>query len=133
MTIAFVGALLLVLIIAAFALQNSAPVNLQFLAWSWQWDVGRVIAAAAVTGALVGLLVVGLDDLRLRLRLRQANRRAARLEGRLASVESERDRLVERLEALEGSAAREAAAHAGDGPQPRAMDREDRSTPPASA
>ena len=120
-TVALVAALLVVLVVAAFALQNQAPVALQFLAWSWQWDVGRLVGASVVAGALTAFLVLGFDDLRLRLRLHQAVRRVARLESRLASLESERDRLVERLQQASRGIA-EAAAGMGPEDIPPGLD-----------
>lgn len=122
MTVALVAALLVVLVVGAFALQNQTPVLVQFLAWSWQWDVGRLVGASVVAGALVAFLVLGFDDVRLRFRLHQAVRRAARLESRLASLQNERDRLMERLQEVAGPASPQAAAGADPaGPKPSGL------------
>ena len=119
---AVVAALLVILVVAAFALQNPAPVVLQFLTWSWQWDVGRLVGASVAAGAIIAFLIVGFDDLRLRLRLHQALRRVSRLEGRLASLEGERDRLAERLQELTQQGASEAAAGLGPPGPPASLD-----------
>ncbi|MBE3598180.1 MAG: DUF1049 domain-containing protein [Limnochordaceae bacterium] len=101
---------MIVLVVAAFALQNTVPVTVQLLAWSWQVDAGRLAAAAAAVGGLAVALVLGADDMRLRWQLRRALGRARRLEARLAAVESERDRLAEAAAAATHPEVREAAS-----------------------
>lgn len=98
MTVLAVASVLVVLVVAAFALQNPQGVVVSFLAWTWQTDVGRLAIVSAALGALAVLLLVGGDDLRLRLRVRQLARQVHRLEVRLIGVEAERDRLASQLD-----------------------------------
>ena len=98
MTVLAVASVLVILVVAAFALQNPQGVVVSFLAWSWQTDVGRLAVASAALGAGAVLLLLGGDDLRLRLRVRQLARQLHRLEVRLVSVEAERDRLASQLD-----------------------------------
>ncbi|NLG70108.1 MAG: DUF1049 domain-containing protein, partial [Firmicutes bacterium] len=98
MTVLAVASVLVILVVAAFALQNPQGVTVSFLAWTWQTDVGRLSVIAAALGAAAVLLLVGADDLRLRLRSRQLARQIRRLEVRLAGREAERDRLASRLD-----------------------------------
>lgn len=98
MTVLAVASVLVILVVAAFALQNPQGVTVSFLAWTWQTDVGRLSVIAAALGAAAVLLLVGADDLRLRLRSRQLARQIRRLEVRMAGLEAERDRLASRLD-----------------------------------
>ncbi|NLG68721.1 MAG: DUF1049 domain-containing protein, partial [Firmicutes bacterium] len=112
-----------ILVVAAFALQNPQGVTVSFLAWTWQTDVGRLSVIAAALGAAAVLLLVGSDDLRLRLRSRPLARQLRRLEVRLAGFEAERDRLASRLDLGqqdEGPAGDAAAASPEARPQPAA-------------
>lgn len=112
MTVLAVASVLVILVVAAFALQNPQGVVVSFLAWSWQTDVGRLAVASAALGAGAVLLLLGGDDLRLRLRVRQLSRQVHRLEVRLVSVEAERDRLASQLDGLTPAEGRpQAAAH----------------------
>lgn len=67
--------------ITVFALQNSAPVTVSFLAWSL---ASASLAAVILVSAAAGIVLVGLplwiDRLRLRARLRGAEMRLAALE-----------------------------------------------------
>ncbi len=124
MTVLAVASVLVILVVAAFALQNPQGVTVSFLAWTWQTDVGRLSVIAAALGAAAVLLLVGSDDLRLRLRSRQLARQIRRLEVRLAGIEAERDRLASRLgdpgQQDEGPAGDAAAATPEARPQPAA-------------
>lgn len=110
-----VASVLVILVVAAFALQNPQGVAVSFLAWTWQTDVGRLSVVATALGAAAALLLVGGDDLRLRLRVRQMARQLRRLEVRLAGLEAERDRLASRLDGQAPEAASDPAQGAAPG------------------
>jgi putative membrane protein len=52
--------LVLVLAIAAFALQNQAPVKLTFMDWSVAYPLSLVVAAVYVIGMISGSSLIGL-------------------------------------------------------------------------
>jgi uncharacterized integral membrane protein len=68
-------ALLLLIVLIVFVLQNPTPVVLHFLGWSGTLDVGMAMLIAAVTG---GLLVATVGVARLtQLRIRGRRSRAS--------------------------------------------------------
>ncbi|MEW6045167.1 MAG: lipopolysaccharide assembly protein LapA domain-containing protein [Bacillota bacterium] len=117
LAVAFV---LVFLAIAAFALQNPELVSVSFLAWTWQLDVGRLVVIFAVAGATAASLLLGADDVRVRVRARQLSRQIHRLEARLAGVEAERDRLSSQLDGIAREGEAEAAPQGDTGRAPGA-------------
>lgn len=113
MAVLIVAFIVLVLVAAAFALQNTAPVPLQFLSWRWSMDAGRLAVASAAFGALALGILLGGDDLRVRVALHRLQRAYRRLDARMAALDAQR----EGARTFEGShgARQEAAASGHEG------------------
>lgn len=52
-----VPALIIVLIVAIFSVQNSAPVAVNFLFWRFQASLAIVIFFSVIAGAMIGVFV----------------------------------------------------------------------------
>ena len=71
---------LLVLLVAAFAYQNSQDVTVSFIFWTWTTTLALAMIAADVVGALLVYIASLLSHRGLRARLHAAERRLAELE-----------------------------------------------------
>ncbi|MCL6450920.1 MAG: lipopolysaccharide assembly protein LapA domain-containing protein [Acetobacteraceae bacterium] len=90
-------ALLLIVLVAVFAVQNAFPVAVTFFAWSFETSLVLVILGAAVLGALtVGVLGL-LKQVRLNVRLWGTRGQVRRLEAELAQARARCSRLEEEL------------------------------------
>ncbi len=51
-------ALIIILIVAIFSIQNSTPVALSFLFWKFEASLAVVIFLSALTGVIIGAIIV---------------------------------------------------------------------------
>jgi len=79
-------ALILSLGVAAFAVQNSLPVVVKFLYWSFETSLVIIILGSASLGAIVIFLLHLFSQLRLRWNLRSANQKIRELEDELKQL-----------------------------------------------
>ncbi|MDK2882334.1 MAG: hypothetical protein PWP58_670 [Bacillota bacterium] len=77
-------ALFCALLVAVFALQNSVPVTVTFLAWRLEMSLVLIILGAAVLGAVAVFLLGSMTLLRQRHQLREAGRKIKKLEDELS-------------------------------------------------
>jgi uncharacterized integral membrane protein len=94
MQVAWVLALVVAILVALFAVQNTTPVSVSFLFWSVnQAAVALVVVVSVAAGALITLLV-GLPRLvRSRWRMRRLRSSLRQQEQRIAELEAELERL----------------------------------------
>jgi len=87
-------------LVTLFAMQNAMPVTINFLSWSGNTSFAIVVLGSTGAGVLIALLSQGMVQLRLRLSLRQSEKRVHELEQSLVKTEIlNRDiRLEEKLE-----------------------------------
>ncbi|RJX19329.1 MAG: LapA family protein [Ammonifex sp.] len=85
--------LLFALLVAVFAVQNSTPVNIRFLAWEFKnISLALVVLGAAAGGAFI-VFIMGLGrEVRHAWRARDLSIQNLRLSQRLSQVEAERKR-----------------------------------------
>jgi putative membrane protein len=83
-------ALLLLVVVTAFALMNPVPVTVRFLAWQAQTTLALAVIGAAVFGGFLVLVSSVLGQRHLRARLREAQARARELEARLHELDGTR-------------------------------------------
>lgn len=74
-------------LVTLFAIQNGMPVTISFLSWSGNTSFGIVILGSAGTGFLIALLGQLMVQIRLRLSLRQSEKRVHELEKALVKKE----------------------------------------------
>jgi lipopolysaccharide assembly protein A len=74
-------------LITLFAIQNAMPVTINFLSWSGNTSFALVVLGSAGAGILIALLSQWIVQLRLRLSLRQAEKRIHELEKSLVKTE----------------------------------------------
>lgn len=74
-------------LVTLFAIQNGMPVTINFLSWSGNTSFGIVILGSAGTGFLIALLGQLMVQIRLRLSLRQSEKRVHELEKALVKTE----------------------------------------------
>lgn len=65
-----VVAIIVVLIVSIFSVQNSAPVSISFLAWQFQASLAIVIFLAMLSGIIIGLALT----LLVKMKRQQAQR-----------------------------------------------------------
>jgi len=89
MQVYLVAALLFVLAISVFALQNSQPVTLKFLNWELpSFPLVLVITFSAATGVLATLLFSIARQFKLNLQIRELQSRLKQLEKKLGEQQS---------------------------------------------
>ena len=74
-------------LVTLFALQNAMPVTINFLSWSGNTSFAIVVLGSAGAGVLIALLSQVMVQLRLRLSLRQSEKRIRELESLLLKTE----------------------------------------------
>jgi lipopolysaccharide assembly protein A len=86
--------------VTVFALQNAMPVTINFLSWSGSTSFAVVVLGSTGAGVLIALLSQAMVQLRLRLSLRQSEKRIHELEKALVKTEiSNQDtKFIEKLE-----------------------------------
>lgn len=87
-------------LVTLFAIQNAMPVTINFLSWSGNTSFAIVVLGSAGTGVLIALLSQVMVQLRLRLSLKQAEKRIHELESMLVKTE-----ILNRENVLVGKAA----------------------------
>ncbi|HET6781701.1 MAG TPA: LapA family protein [bacterium] len=80
---------ILLIVVVVFALENRAPVTVEFLAWRYDTLVGVAMIAAGVAGAIIIYLSGVVAAARLRSRLRSAEARVKELEQQLKVAASQ--------------------------------------------
>ena len=76
----------LLLVVGVFALENRAPVTVEFLAWRYDTQVGLAMIASAVAGAIIIYLSGAVAQARLRAQLRSAETRLREMEQQLKTA-----------------------------------------------
>lgn len=79
------GVVLLVIVVV-FAVENRAPVTIEFLAWRYDTQVGLAMIASAVVGAIIIYLSGAVAQARLRTQLRSAETRLREQEQQLKAA-----------------------------------------------
>jgi uncharacterized integral membrane protein len=74
-------------LVTLFAIQNGMPVTINFLSWSGNTSFAIVVLASAGAGVLIALFSQAMVQLRLRLSLRQSEKRIHELEKALVKAE----------------------------------------------
>lgn len=83
----FLAALAFALIAVMFALQNVVPVQVTFLAWTFEGSLAVVLFVAFILGALVSVLVSAPSMVKARMTAKSLHRQIAALEDRLRNRE----------------------------------------------
>jgi uncharacterized integral membrane protein len=74
-------------LVTVFAIQNAMPVTIRFLSWSGNTSFALVVLGSSAAGVLIALLSQAMVQLRLRLSLRQSEKRIHELEKALVKTE----------------------------------------------
>lgn len=85
----------------AFALQNSAPVVVTFIAWRFESSLALVLVATLILGALIAALLSAAAAMRKNWKLAQQERLCGEHEKRIAELEqlvAARERRIAELE-----------------------------------
>ncbi|MDT8901024.1 LapA family protein [Anaeroselena agilis] len=90
--LSLVLALVFALLVAVFAIQNSLPVTVAFLAWSFQTSLVLVILGAAIFGALAVVSLAVPMQVRARWDLTKALHRQGELEAEAKTLQERLDR-----------------------------------------
>ena len=80
MQITLIVALIISIAVAVFAIQNSVPVVVSFLAWEMKTSLVILILGSALAGAVVSALFASVRWVRLSKELRASRRRIRELE-----------------------------------------------------
>jgi putative membrane protein len=101
--------LILSLIVAGvaiiFALQNAAPVQVNFLIWSFQASSALILLVTLALGALIGFLVSMPSSIRSRNEIKSQRKRISDLESSVASQKLKLDEADQKLAQLQKPAA----------------------------
>lgn len=84
-------ALFIALVAGVFAMQNSATVEITFLAWKFNSSLAIVLLIAVALGALFSALVSMPTNLKARWTIRQQRKKLSDMETRLAELQTELD------------------------------------------
>ncbi len=76
------------LVVAAFAIQNSLPVTVSFLSWSFQTSLVIVILGAATFGALSTLSLAVLMQIKARWALKKVKQQQGELEAEINTLKA---------------------------------------------
>jgi len=74
-------------LIAAFAIQNAAPVAVKFLVWQFESSLAVIVILSLLAGMILIFLISLPGRLKRRKELYDRNRRISELEKRLAELE----------------------------------------------
>ncbi len=85
--------LILLLAVTVFAVQNQTPVEIRFLGWHYETQLGLAMIAAAVVGALIIYISALLKHRELRGQIRGVEARLREAEQKLAPVGDETQRV----------------------------------------
>ncbi|MBP2652956.1 MAG: hypothetical protein H6Q73_525 [Firmicutes bacterium] len=100
----FVLALVFMLVVTVFAVQNALPVTVGFLYWSFETSLVIVILCAAIFGALAATSISVPVQIRLRWELRKARQRSGELETHNYMLKSKLELLDPQVTAKDGGA-----------------------------
>lgn len=101
-------ALLFALLVAVFAIQNTAPVTLIFFAWRFQVSLVVIVLGGLAFGAIIMGLLGFLHHIRLSLEIKKLRSSVNQLEKAKATLEEEKEDLLEQLSPAGGTEAAEA-------------------------
>ena len=101
--LSLVLALVFALIVAAFAIQNSLPVTVSFVTWSFQTSLVIVILGAATFGALAVMSLAVPMQIKARWGLKKALHRQGELEAEAKTLQERLDKEVAKEQAQEVS------------------------------
>ena len=92
-------------LVTLFAIQNATTVTINFFTWSGSTSFAIVVLGSAGAGFLIAFLSQGIVQLRLRLSLREAEKRVHELEKALVKTEimNQDARFCEKLESERAS------------------------------
>lgn len=90
--LSLLGTLVFSLLVAVFAIQNSLPVTVSFVAWSFQTSLVIVILGAATFGALAVISLAVPLQLKARWDLKKARQRQGELEAGLKTLQERLDK-----------------------------------------
>ncbi|MCL4516922.1 MAG: LapA family protein [Firmicutes bacterium] len=109
-------ALAFAMVIALFAVQNAATVEVKFLVWHFRTTLVIVILASTAVGTLVVGLLGFFKQVRLGYRLHGAQGQVSRLQELLGETNREKSRLEAELSTLRGDGKPD--NHAANGAKP---------------
>ncbi len=99
--LSLVVALIFALLVAAFAIQNSLPVTVSFVAWSFQTSLVIVILGAATFGALAVVSLAIPMQIKARWDLKKALHRQGELEAEAKTLQERLDKELAKEPATE--------------------------------
>jgi putative membrane protein len=100
----FVLSLLFALVVAVFAIQNAAAVDVQFLKWEVSISQALIVLIAAVIGALIVLLLSLVKQVKLMVGIHAEKKTATSLENENRELKEKLSRVLAELEALKQDA-----------------------------
>ncbi|MDR7865249.1 MAG: LapA family protein [Sporomusaceae bacterium] len=101
--LSLVLALVFALLVAAFAIQNSLPVTVSFVTWSFQTSLVIVILGAATFGALAVMSLAVPMQIKARWQLKKALHRQGELEAEAKTLQERLDKEMVKEQAQEVS------------------------------
>ncbi len=101
----FVLALIFALIVAVFAIQNAAPVDVNFLAWKVSISQALIVLIAAIFGALAVLLLSLVKQVKLKANIRSDKKTITTLQTEIQTMKGKLDKTEARATAAEAAAA----------------------------
>lgn len=100
MQLSLIFALIIALLAVIFSVQNTEPVTIKFLFWTFQGSLALILMITLVTGVVVGFLTSSPSMLKNRSTISTQKKKIAELEATLAEKEillgESKDRLEER-------------------------------------
>lgn len=93
-------ALIAVVLVAVFAVQNHAPVDIRFLMYSVSVSHALVIVISVAVGVIVGLIVGLNSSFQAARNAKALNKNQVELQQNVSSVESENQRLLGKIDEL---------------------------------
>lgn len=100
----FVLSLLFALVVAVFAIQNAAAVDVQFLKWEVSISQALIVLIAAIIGALIVLLLSLVKQVKLMAGIHAEKKTATSLESENRELKEKLSRVLAELEALKQDA-----------------------------
>lgn len=101
MQIFIVISLFIAIVAVVFAVQNSEPATISFLAWDGRLPLALVLMFTLLAGVLVGIFVSLPSNLRHRFRIRNQNKTINDLNTALEEQRSKREQAEARLKEIE--------------------------------
>ncbi len=98
---ALVGALLIAILAATFALQNPDLTAVNFFAWQFDFPLALILFLTLGLGVIIGLLVLLPSIVKREMKISQKNKRVMELENILAETESTLSKNNKRTQYLE--------------------------------